>query len=314
VAVSTERHVTYDDLRKRPWRHAGERVIELLLLSCALISLVTTVAIIVVLFDETSAFFREVSFRDFFLETKWQPLFKPVSYGIWELVAGTLNVVLWSLVIAVPLGLTAAIYLSEYAAPRTRRILKPILEALAGVPTIVYAYFALTVVTQDILLQLPYIGDRISFFNALGASIMMAVMILPTIASISEDAMSNVPRELREGAYGLGSTRLEVATRVVVPAALSGIVAAILLAIARVVGETMIVAIAAGSTPNLTLSPLESIQTMTGYMLQVGLGDAARGTIDYQSIFAVGSVLFMMTLALNIAANIIVSRFREEYD
>jgi phosphate transport system permease protein len=185
MAMSVEREVTYDDLRRRPWRHAGERVIELLLLACAVVSLATTVAIVFVLFDETSAFFREVSFQQFFLETKWQPLFKPVTYGIWELVAGTVNVVLWSLLIALPLGLAAAIYLSEYAAPRTRRLLKPLLEALAGVPTIVYAYFALTVVTQDILLQLPYIGDRISFFNALGASIMMAVMILPTIASIS---------------------------------------------------------------------------------------------------------------------------------
>jgi phosphate transport system permease protein len=223
-------------------------------------------------------------------------------------------------------GLASAIYLSEYAAPRTRRILKPILEALAGVPTVVYAYFALLVITQDILRPLfaSHIhifgwtiydgGLEIDFFNPLGASIMMAVMILPTIASISEDAMSNVPRELREAAYGLGSTRLEVATRVVVPAALSGIVAAILLAIARVVGETMIVAVAAGSTPTLTLSPLHSIQTMTGYMLQVGLGDAARGTVDYQSIFAVGSMLFMMTLVLNIAATMIVSRFREEYE
>jgi phosphate transport system permease protein len=276
------------------------------------VSLLTTAAIVFVLFEETAHFFDGVSFSDFFLDTEWRPLFSPVSYGIWELVAGTVNVVFWSLLIALPLGLAAAIYLSEYAAPRTRRILKPILEALAGVPTIVYAYFALTVVTQDILN--PIFGDRIAPFNALGASIMMAVMILPTIASISEDAMSNVPRELREGAYGLGSTRLEVATRVVFPAALSGIMAAVLLAVARVVGETMIVAVAAGSTPNLTLSPLESIQTMTGYMLQVGLGDAARGTVDYQSIFAVGSMLFLMTLALNVAASIIVSKFREEYD
>jgi phosphate transport system permease protein len=306
------RDVSYDDLRRKPLRHAGERAIELALLGCAVVSLLTTAAIVFVLFEETAHFFDGVSFSDFFFDTEWRPLFSPVSYGIWELVAGTVNVVFWSLLIALPLGLAAAIYLSEYAAPRTRRILKPILEALAGVPTIVYAYFALTVVTQDILN--PIFGDRIAPFNALGASIMMAVMILPTIASISEDAMSNVPRELREGAYGLGSTRLEVATRVVFPAALSGIMAAVLLAVARVVGETMIVAVAAGSTPNLTLSPLESIQTMTGYMLQVGLGDAARGTVDYQSIFAVGSMLFLMTLALNVAASIIVSKFREEYD
>lgn len=301
------------DLSRKPLRHLSERAIELSLLLCATISLLTTAAIVFVLFEETLAFFEEVSLRDFFLGTNWQPLFKPVSYGVWELVAGTVNVVLWSLVFALPIGLAAAIYLSEYAHPTTRKVLKPVLEALAGVPTVVYAYFALTVVTQEILI--PLLGnDRISFFNSLGASLMLAVMILPTIASISEDAMANVPRELREAAYGLGATRMEVALRVVVPAALSGIVAAILLAIARVVGETMIVAIAAGSTPNLTLSPLESIQTMTGYMLQVGLGDAARGTIDYQSLFAVGSMLFIMTFLLNVAASAIVNRFREVYD
>jgi phosphate transport system permease protein len=220
--------------------------------------------------------------------------------------------VVWSLVFALPIGLSAAIYLSEYAHPNTRKTLKPALEALAGVPTVVYAYFALTVVTQQILI--PIFGDSISFFNSLGASLMLAVMILPTIASISEDAMANVPRDLREAAYGLGATRMEVALRVVVPAALSGIVASVLLAIARVIGETMIVAIAAGSTPNLTLSPLESIQTMTGYMLQVGLGDAARGTIDYQSLFAVGSMLFVMTFLLNVAATFVVNRFREVYE
>jgi phosphate transport system permease protein len=298
------------DLRRKPMRHLGERLIEMSLLLCALVSLLTTAAIVFVLFEETISFFQEVSLQEFFLETEWQPLFKPVSYGIWELVAGTLNVVVWSLVFALPVGLSAAIYLSEYAHPNTRKTLKPALEALAGVPTVVYAYFALTVVTQLI----PIFGDSISFFNSLGASLMLAVMILPTIASISEDAMANVPRDLREAAYGLGATRMEVALRVVVPAALSGIVASVLLAIARVIGETMIVAIAAGSTPNLTLSPLESIQTMTGYMLQVGLGDAARGTIDYQSLFAVGSMLFVMTFMLNVAATLIVSRFREVYE
>jgi phosphate transport system permease protein len=302
------------DLRRKPMRHLSERLIELSLFGCAVVSLITTLAIVFVLFEETFSFFEEVSLRQFFLETEWQPLFKPVSYGIWELVAGTVNVVVWSLFFALPIGLAAAIYLSEYAHPNTRKVLKPVLEALAGVPTVVYAYFALTVITQDVLFNTPWIGDRISFFNSLGASIMLAVMILPTIASISEDAMANVPRDLREAAYGLGATRMEVALRVVVPAALSGIVAAVLLAIARVVGETMIVAIAAGSTPNLTLSPLEGIQTMTGYMLQVGLGDAARGTVDYQSLFAVGSMLFLMTFLLNVAATMIVNRFREEYE
>ncbi len=313
MALNTiDRQVTLDDLRSKPLRNLGELIIKTVLAGCATISLATTLLIVFVLFRETITFFEDVSLAEFFLETNWQPLFAPVSFGVWELVAGTVNVVFWSLLMALPVGLGAAIYLSEYAHPTTRKILKPLLEALAGVPTVVYAYFALTVVTQQILK--PLLGENISFFNSLGASAMMAVMILPTIASISEDAMTSVPRDLREAAYGLGSTRLEVSLRVVVPAALSGIVAAVLLAIARVVGETMIVAIAAGSTPNLTLSPLESIQTMTGYMLQVGLGDAARGSVEYKSLFAVGAMLFMMTLALNIAAGVLVSRFREEYD
>jgi phosphate transport system permease protein len=305
-------------LKKRPLKRWTEVLIKLTLVGCATVSLVTTAAIIIVLFSETFTFFKEVSFSEFFLDinAQWQPKIEPVQFNVWELVAGTLNVVLWSLIIAIPLGLAAAIYLSEYANPRTRRVLKPVLEALAGVPTVVYAYFALTFVTQDILkpgLEGNGITD-VPIFNSFAASLMLAVMILPTIASVSEDAMANVPRSLREGAYGLGSTRMEVALRVVVPAALSGIIASVLLAIARVVGETMIVAVAAGSTPNLTLAPFETIQTMTGYMLQVGLGDAARGTIDYQSIFAVGAVLFMMTLVFNIAAQLIVGRYREQYE
>lgn len=302
-----------ETLRRRPFRHASEAVIRGVLLACAIVSLVATTAIVVVLFEGASTFFREVSLSDFFFDVEWQPLFNPVSYGIWELVAGTMNIVLWSLLFALPLGIGAAVFMSEYAHPNVRRALKPMLEALAGVPTVVYAYFALTFVSIDILI--PLLGsERISVFNALGASIVMAVMILPTIASISEDAMSNVPRELREGAYALGATRLEVAVKVVLPAALSGVVASVLLAIARVVGETMIVGVVAGSTPNLTLSPLESIQTMTGYMLQVGLGDAARGDIKYQSLFAVGAALFLITLIFNISAQILVNRFREVYE
>lgn len=311
MAERAQPATVYDTLRKRRLRHANEVIIKALLALSATISLVTTLLIIAVLLGETASFFREVSFADFFLDTKWQPLFNPVSFGIWELVAGTANVVLWSLLMAVPVGLATAIYLSEYAHPRTRKVLKPALEALAGVPTVVYAYFALTVITLEILR--PVFGPDVPIFNSLSASIMLAVMILPTIASISEDAMTSVPRDLREAAYGLGATRLEVAARVVVPAALSGVVASVLLAIARVVGETMIVAIAAGSTPNLTLWPLESIQTMTGYMLQVGLGDAARGTVKYQSLFAVGFMLFLITLGFNLAAHALVRRFREVY-
>ncbi|MEX2159671.1 MAG: phosphate ABC transporter permease subunit PstC [Dehalococcoidia bacterium] len=302
-------------LRRRPLRRSGEFVIVGLLTLCAAISLLTTALITYVLVSEAATFFQEVSFREFFLDTEWQPLFKPVSFGIWELVAGTANVVFWSMVMALPLGLATAIYLSEYAAPRTRRLLKPMLEALAGVPTVVFAYFAINVITLEVLMPaLETVGVDLPVFNSFAASLMLAVMILPTIASISEDAMASVPRDLREAAYGLGSTRLEVAWRVVVPAALSGIVASVLLAIARVVGETMIVAIAAGSTPNLTLSPFETIQTMTGFMLQVGLGDARRGTTDYQSLFAVGMMLFMITLLFNVAATLLVRRFREEYE
>ena len=302
-------------LRRRPLRRSGEKVIVGSLTLCAAISLLTTGVIIYVLVSEAATFFGEVSFGEFFFDTTWQPLFNPISFGIWELVAGTANVVLWSMVMALPLGLATAIYLSEYAAPRTRRILKPVLEALAGVPTVVFAYFAINVVTLELLKPaLEVVGVDLPVFNALAASAMLAVMILPTIASISEDAMASVPRDLREAGYGLGATRLEVAWKVVVPAALSGIVASVLLAIARVVGETMIVAIAAGSTPNLTLSPFETIQTMTGYMLQVGLGDARRGTTDYQSLFAVGMMLFLITLAFNIGAHLLVARFREEYE
>lgn len=299
-------------MRARMFKRPGEMLILAALGACAAVTVATTVLIIFTLFEETVAFFREVSPARFFLETQWSPQLLE-RYGVWSLVAGTVGIVFWSLLFSLPLGLVAAVYLSEYAHPRSRRVLKPILEALAGVPTVVYAFFALNFITSDVLR--PLFGeDRVGVFNALGASLVMAVMILPTIASVSEDAMAAVPRSLREAGYGLGATRLEVSVAVVLPAALSGVFAAILLAVARVVGETMIVAVAAGSTPRLTLNPFESIQTMTGYMLQIGTGDAARGTIDYSSIFAVGSVLFVMTFALNVGAQWVVSRFREEYD
>lgn len=298
--------------QRRRFRYPTETVIHGLLIACGMVSLAVTALILVVLLEGAIQFFVDVPVRDFFFAREWQPLFEPVSFGIWELVAGTLNVVLWSLVFAVPLGLAAAVYLAEYAPDAVRKVLKSLLEALAGVPTVVYAYFALTFITLDVLR--PLLGDRIAVFNSLGASIVMAVMVLPTIASLSEDAMHNVPRELREGAYALGATRLEVATRVVLPAAFPGVMASILLAIARVVGETMIVAVAAGSTPALTLSPFEGIQTMTGFMLQVGLGDADRGSIEYEALFAVGAMLFLMTLIFNVAAQVLVRRFQEQYE
>ena len=300
-------------MRKSFRRNPFEKLIIAALWACALVSFVTTILIVATLIEETYHFFRAIPFSEFIGGTTWTPGYEPEHFGVWPLVFGTLNVLLWSLVIALPLGLSAAVYMSEYAHPRTRKIVKPALEALAGVPTVVYAFFALTVVTQEFLR--PVLGaDRVPIFNSLAASIVMAIMILPTIASVSEDAMANVPRELREGAYGLGATRLEVAFKVVFPAALSGVIAAVLLAIARVIGETMIVAVAAGSTPNLTLMPLESIQTMTGFMLQTGLGDAARGTIQYQALFAVATTLFVFTFIINVIADYVVRKFREEYD
>lgn len=316
AAIASRSETLAAELRNRRFKRPGESIILAVLTACGLLSFLITALIIFTLFEETLHFFAEVPLQDFFLRVEWQTLIgdrSNLKFGIWELVAGTANIVFWSMLVALPLGLAAAIYLSEYASPRTRKVLKPVLEALAGVPTVVYAFFALTFVTEEVLR--PLLGDNhVPVFNALGASLVMAVMLLPTIASVSEDAMSNVPRDLREAAYGLGATRFEVATRVVVPAALSGIIAAILLAVARVVGETMIVAVAAGSTPNLTLAPLESIQTMTGYMLQVALGDSPRGSIEYTSLFAVGTTLFAFTFLLNVAATLIVRKFREGYE
>lgn len=302
------------ELCKRWTKKPHEFFILAALVGCATVSLLTTVAILYALVNETATFFRDVPITEFLdPRQEWQALQNPRSYGIWELVSGTVAVVLWSMVFALPVGIAAAVFLSEYASTRTRKILKPSLEVLAGVPTVVYAFFALTVVTQEFLR--PMLGTHnIGVFNILAPSLVMAVMILPTIASVSEDAMANVPREIREGAYGLGATRLEVAFRVVFPAALPGVSAAVLLAVARVVGETMIVAIGTGSTPNLTLNPLDTAQTMTGFMLQAGLGDAARGTPDYTSLFAVGSTLFVFTFALTLGAQFIVGRFRETYE
>lgn len=312
AVVAPERPEVLEVLRKRRFKRANEVVVVGAIALCATITLAITTLIIYELLAETKGFFEEVSIARFlFTDDRWQPAIRP-QFRIWDLVAGTVNVVVWALVFALPIGLATAVYLSEYASSRTRRTLKPLLEALAGVPTVVYAFFAITFVTPNVLQ--PLFGDeRVSVFNALAASLMLAVMVLPTIASISEDAMSNVPRELREGAYALGSTRLEVSFRVVFPAAISGIIASVLLAIARVVGETMIVAVAAGSTPRLTLNPFDSVQTMTGYMLQVGLGDAARGTTQYTSLFAVGFTLFLMTFALNLLATWVIKRYREEY-
>jgi phosphate transport system permease protein len=278
-------------------------------LLAALVSVFTTAGIIAVLALDTVAFFREVSLWDFLTDTKWTPLFRPQHFGILPLLAGTMLVAVGALVVALPLGLGTAIFLSEYAPDSFRRVVKPTLEVLAGIPTVVYGYFALISITP----VLKEVFPETNVFNAASASIVMGIMILPMVSSLSEDAMVAVPRTLREGAYALGATKFEVATRVVVPSALSGIMASFLLSMSRAVGETMIVVIAAGSTPNLTWNPLESIQAMTAYIVQVSLGDTPFGTIEYKSIFAVGATLFLITLAMNILGHWVVRKFRLVY-
>ena len=295
------------DLTKR--RRPVEWTIEALLALCGVLSIFTTIAIVFTLLRDGLDFFRDVGFADYLFGTVWQPKGSPQQFGVLALVGGTMLVSVIALLVAVPLGLMAATYLSEYARPRARRILKPMLEILAGVPTVVYGFFALTWVTPQLSKVFPDMG----IFNALSAGLVMGIMIIPTIASVSEDAMGAVPHSLREGAYGLGSGKRRVAVRVVIPAALSGIAAGVILGVSRAVGETMIVAVAAGSTPNLTANPLESVQTMTGYIASVAGGESARGTADYSSIFAVGLTLFLITLILNLISVRLVRRFRQVY-
>jgi len=288
----------------------GETLIRLALMACAAVSVVTTVGILFALLEPTVEFFREVSPGEFFTGTDWSPLFNPSSFGVLPLLIGTLSTTLWACLVALPFGLGAAIYMSEYARPRTRRWLKPSLEVLAGIPTVVYGYFALTFVTP--LLQ--DIGLPVEVFNALAAGLVMGVMVLPTVASLSDDAMTAVPMALREGAYGLGASKLQVSTRVVVPAALSGIVASFVLGISRAVGETMIVLIAAGAQPTLTFNPYEAVQTMAAYIAATGIGDVPTGSIEYKTIFAVGATLFAATLVMNMVSIRLVRRYREVYE
>jgi phosphate transport system permease protein len=289
-------------------REFRERVIKYLLAGCAYLSVFTTFGIVVVLFEETLRFFFEVSPVEFLTSTVWAP--PQGDFGILPLVYGTLVATIIAIAVALPVGLLTAIYLSEYAPTSLRRWLKPALEILAGVPTVVYGYFALTFITPFLRESVfPGIGS----FNALAAGLIMGVMIIPTVASVSEDAIYAVPRSLREGAYALGATRRETATKVVVPAALSGIVAAVILGVSRAIGETMIVTIAMGSQPNFGGSPLESMQAMTAYIVQVVGGETPRGSITFESIFAVGSALFLMTLTLNLVSYWFVRRYRETY-
>jgi phosphate transport system permease protein len=271
---------------------------------------VTTVGIVVALFIPAIEFFGEVSLWEFLTGTNWAPLFEPASFGVLPLVVGTISVSLWAALVALPFGLGAAIYLSEYARPRIRAFLKPALEVLAGIPTVVYGYFALTLVGP--LLQDAGLQHNVQ--GALAAGLVMGVMIIPTVASISEDAMAAVPRDLRDGAYALGSSRLQVSLRVVVPAAISGIIAAFVLAISRAVGETMIVLIGAGGQPNLSFDPREAVQAMTAFIAATGQGDVPTGSIEYKTIFAVGATLFVMTLVMNLVSIRLVRKFREVYE
>jgi phosphate transport system permease protein len=298
------------DLRQPLARGIRERLIEAPLLLAALVSIFTTAGIVAVLAFETYEFFTVVPLRQFLTDTQWTPLFSDKHFGIVVLLSATLLTSVGAMMVALPLGLLAAIYLAEYAPDRARRTIKPVLEILAGIPTVVYGYFALLFITPILQALIP--GTAV--FNGLSASIVMGIMILPLVSSMSEDAMAAVPRSLREGGYALGATKFEVATKIVVPAAFSGIVAAFIIAVSRAIGETMIVAIAAGMSPNLTLNPLVPIETMTAYIVQVSLGDTPYGSLEYRTIFAVGSSLFLITLLLNIVSQWVLKKFREEYE
>ena len=292
--------------------YTREWVVKALLAVCSLLSIFVTLAIIYVLFFEASRFFAadEVTFYDFITGAKWNPLIgADKHFGVWALVSGTMWVSLVAMIVALPLGLITAIYLSEYAHPTVRAILKPTLEILAGIPTVVYGFFALTVITPGLRL----FHDGFQPFNVTGAGIAVGILCLPIVSSLVEDALRAVPRSLREGAYGLGATKFEVSVKVVVPAALSGIISAFLLAISRAIGETMIVALAAGTRPHLTIDPREDTQTMTGWMVQMALGDVSNYDLSYLSMYAVAAVLFVITLLLTFAGNVVRMRFREEY-
>jgi phosphate transport system permease protein len=287
----------------------GELVVEKVLMSFAAVSILTTVAIVLILFGETFAFFREVSLFEFLTGTQWTPTLQPRSFGILPLLIGTMMIAIGSSLVSLPLGLGSAIYLSEYAHKKVRRIVKPVLEILAGIPSIVYGFFALTFITPILQTIIP----DTQVFNAASASIAVGIMTLPMVASLSEDAMMAVPDSIRQGAYALGSTRFEVAAKVTIPAAMSSIGAAFVLAISRAIGETMIVAIAAGQSPVLTLNPLKSIQTMTGFMVNISLGDIQQGTLEFKTLFAVGTMLFLLTLLMNLVAKAIIKKNREVY-
>jgi phosphate transport system permease protein len=297
--------------KRRRSRRLFEQLIGFVLFACAAVTVVTTIGIIAILLTEGLRFFGEINPLDFFTGTRWTPLFRSAGFGVLPLINGTLLIAVGASLIALPLGTLAAIYLSEYASPRVRNLIKPILEVLAGVPTIVYGFFALTFITP--LLKDTIFPD-IGVFNALSAMIVVGIMTIPMVSSISDDSMRAVPQALREAAYGVGATKFEVVTKVTFPAALSGIVASYILAISRAIGETMAVTLAAGATPQMTLNPLDSVQTMTSYVVQVSLGDTPQGTTAFRTIFAVALTLFAITLVMNLLSERVVSRFRERYE
>ncbi len=299
-----------------------ELTIRALLLGCALLSVLTTAGIIYVLVTEAliaippeKAFFQEVSPVEFFTGTQWTPQYQDKHFGILPLLAGTFLVAGIAAVIGLPIGLAGSIYLSEYASRRTRNLVKPILEILAGIPTVVFGYFALVFVTPYVLRPIfqDWLGFEVNIFNAASAGFVVAIMIIPIVTSLSEEALRSVPQALREAAYALGSTKYQVSAKVVVPAALSGILASFLLAISRAVGETMAVAIAAGQSPTMTLNPFQSVETMTAFIVNVSFGDKPQGSLEWKSLFAVAMTLFVMTLAMNVISQMIMRRFREVY-
>lgn len=298
------------DTQGKGMKRLIEKLMPILLFTAATLSVLTTFAIVFTLIFETFEFFQRVSITDYLFGTEWLPFSsKEPMFGILPLIVGTLKVTFIAIIVAVPLGIASAVYLSEYASDNARRVIKPILEVLAGVPTIVYGFFALTFVTPVLQQLIP----SLKVFNALSPGMVVGIMILPMITSLSEDAMSSVPQSMREGALGLGSTKLEVSLKVVLPAALSGIIASVVLAVSRAIGETMIVSLAAGSTPKFDFGVTDSVQTMTAYIVQVATGDAGYGTTIYYSIYAVGFTLFIFTLVMNLLAHYISKRFREEY-
>lgn len=299
-----------------------ERCILFSLFLCALVSVFTTLAIIVVLLSESvigtgssTAFFQKISVVEFFTNTEWTPQFADKNFGVLPLLAGTFMVAGLAAVVGLPIGLSAAIYLSEYAHPRTRNIVKPFLEILAGIPTVVYGFFALVFITPYVLKPIfqDLLGFDVGVFNAASAGLIVGVMIIPMVCSLSEDALRAVPQSLREAGYALGSTKYDVSVKVVVPAAFSGIISSFLLAIARAIGETMAVSIAAGQLPQLTANPLQSIQTMTSFIVNISMGDTPIGSVEYQSLYAVALTLFCITLAMNLLSQLVLRKYREVY-